>query len=291
MLKKLSLTVLSIVFSFGIANAQALYPHWLYASPGNPTNYQQPQTIFNDVWDPTNHWLRTDIGGNSPTAEALADNTANPTVSGIAAFNMIFDGTTWDRMPGTSAAGVTVNTEFPAAALLANATALPTTTGGYAVPMVYNGSTLDIQQSADRSTFFPAATLTARNSIGASVHEKGSRWSVISNPAAGSQATASISGEANVQHVADCISFSAASTTAPALTALTVNLRDGATGAGTVIWTFQVVISNATGQNVNPHTFCGLNLMGSTATAMTLEFSASLANLIQSVSLSGFNVN
>ena len=46
----------------------------------------------------------------------------------------------------------------------------------------------------------------------------------------------------------------------------------------------------ATGQNVAPFELCGLNLAGTTNTAMTLEFSASLANLIQAVSLSGFNV-
>ena len=133
-------------------------------------------------------------------------------------------------------------------------------------------------------------TLTSRNAVGAALMEKTSRWSVIHNPAAGSQATASIAAEASVRHVADCISFSAGSTTAPALTALTVNLRDGSTGAGTIIWTHQVVISNATGQNTEPFAICGLNLPGTTNTAMTLEWSASLANLIEAVSISGFNV-
>jgi hypothetical protein len=70
-----------------------------------------------------------------------------------------------------------------------------------------------------------------------------------------------------------------------------VNVRDGATGAGTIIWTNQVVISAGTGQNVAPINVCGLNLTGTTNTAMTLEFSASLANLIESVSISGYNVN
>lgn len=34
-----------------------------------------------------------------PDAAALADNTANPTVPGVASFNMCFDGVTWDRCP------------------------------------------------------------------------------------------------------------------------------------------------------------------------------------------------
>jgi hypothetical protein len=44
-----------------------------------------------------------------PTAAALADNTANPTVPGVGAFGHVWDGVTWDRTPGTSADGVTVN--------------------------------------------------------------------------------------------------------------------------------------------------------------------------------------
>ena len=34
-----------------------------------------------------------------PAASVLADNTANPTVPGVASFNMLWDGTTWDRAP------------------------------------------------------------------------------------------------------------------------------------------------------------------------------------------------
>lgn len=44
-----------------------------------------------------------------PTAAALADNTANPTVPAVGAFGMIWDGATWDRSPGTAADGTTVN--------------------------------------------------------------------------------------------------------------------------------------------------------------------------------------
>lgn len=40
---------------------------------------------------------------------ALTDNFSNPTVPGIAAFGMVWDGATWDRAPGTSTDGVLVN--------------------------------------------------------------------------------------------------------------------------------------------------------------------------------------
>lgn len=116
------------------------------------------------------------------------------------------------------------------------------------------------------------------------------RWSVTSTPAAGSQASAARAAAAGRRHVVECVTVSAGSTLAPVLTALTVNLRDGASGAGAVLWTVQVVIPAATGQNVAPFTVCGLELPGTANTAITLEFSAALANLIQSVTLTGYDV-
>lgn len=121
--------------------------------------------------------------------------------------------------------------------------------------------------------------------------DSANRLQARSNPAAGSQATVSAAAVANVVHVADCVAFSAGSVLAPVLTALTVTLRDGATGAGTVLWSQQVVIPASTGQNVAPFAVCGLNLPGTANTAMTLEFSGSLANLIESVGLTYYNVN
>ena len=41
-------------------------------------------------------WSNTEM----PDAAALADNTANPTVPGVAAFLMCYDGSTWDRCQG-----------------------------------------------------------------------------------------------------------------------------------------------------------------------------------------------
>lgn len=111
---------------------------------------------------------------------------------------------------------------------------------------------------------------------------------VVSNPAAGSQASASqAAAGAGLKNVATTICFSASATAAPALTALTVNLRDGASGAGTIKATFQVAIPATTGQSVVP--FCTpVIVIGSANTAMTLEFSAGLANLIESATLHGY---
>jgi hypothetical protein len=114
------------------------------------------------------------------------------------------------------------------------------------------------------------------------------RQKVVSTPAVSTQASASIAAAA-VRHYADCVNFSAGSTTAPALTQMTVNLRDGATGAGTVLASWTVIIPASTGQNVLPFSVCGLQLPGTLNTAMTLEFSAGLTNLFESASLTFFD--
>lgn len=49
------------------------------------------------------------VDSELPAAAAVADNTANPTVPGVASFPHVFDGSTWDRAPGTSADGLLVN--------------------------------------------------------------------------------------------------------------------------------------------------------------------------------------
>ncbi len=78
-------------------------------------------------------------------------------------------------------------------------------------------------------------------------------WIATSTPTAGTQATASkAAGAAGVTHVVDCIAFSAGATTAPTLTKLNVNLRDGASGAGNILASWTVVIPASTGQVVAP---------------------------------------
>lgn len=44
-----------------------------------------------------------------PAAAALADNTANPTAPAVASFLLVWDGVTWDRLPGTAADGALMN--------------------------------------------------------------------------------------------------------------------------------------------------------------------------------------
>lgn len=139
--------------------------------------------------------------------------------------------------------------------------------------------------------FSGAGTLTTALNQGVQLVENGARWVINSQPAVSTQATASKAAAAGIRHVCDTISFSAMNTTAIAAAAqVQVNLRDGATGVGTVLWSCQLFIGLGPGQLVPPFSFKGLNLIGSVNTAMTLEFSALVTNLFESVTASGFDV-
>lgn len=142
---------------------------------------------------------------------------------------------------------------------------------------------------------FPVATtLTGRNTSGALTAEKTSRFTVVSAPAAASQGTASIAAEASVRHVADCVIWSADASAAVTAAAGTLVLRDGATGAGTIIAQWRIAHQVAAGagiQTIAPNSVCGLNLSGTTNTAMTAEFNAGVTGEEQAVTLTGFNVS
>jgi hypothetical protein len=138
-----------------------------------------------------------------------------------------------------------------------------------------------------------STTVTARNVAGALFVEKSSRWTVVSFPASGSQGTASLAAEAGVRHVIDCVSFAGDSSAAVTAAAGNVAIRDGATGAGTVIWQAAIahlVAAGAGVQTIAASSVCGLNLVGTTNTAMTAEFNAGVTGEVQSVSISGYNV-
>ena len=128
-----------------------------------------------------------------PAAAALADAVANPTVPGVGGFGMVWNGTTWDRAPGSTALGQTVNTELPAAAALSDSDSNPTapTVGSAGMvwdssasawvragnakaatdamdgagaqrfhPMLYNGATFDRQRGNQGVTLLASAART-----------------------------------------------------------------------------------------------------------------------------------
>jgi len=72
-----------------------------------------------------------------------------------------------------------------------------------------------------------------------------------------------------------------------AQTPVVVNLRDGATGAGTILRTWALAALVGTTYNINES---GLQIQGTSGNAMTLEFNAATATaVVGSVGLSGFD--
>jgi len=153
---------------------------------------------------------------------------------------------------------------------------------------------LDTERSLTLANSVAATTVTARNLVGSALAEKNTRWTSVSFPASGSQGTATIAAEAAVRHVVDCVTWAADSSAAVVASAGNLAVRDGATGAGTVIWQVAIahLVAAAAGvQTIAPNTVCGLNLAGTTNTAMTAELNAGVTGEVQSVSMSGFNIN
>lgn len=89
-------------------------------------------------------------------ASASSDNFVNPTAPGVLSFPHVFDGSTWDRLPGSSttglsasiagiAAGITlsVDSELPVASASADNFGNPTAPGVLSFPHVYDGTNWD----------------------------------------------------------------------------------------------------------------------------------------------------
>lgn len=115
----------------------------------------------------------------------------------------------------------------------------------------------------------------------------GTGWSVLHTPAAATQATITqAAGAANVRNVCQSISCTLATAGTAQAAALVFNLRDGATGAGTILWSQQVVLPTNSAITIQ---LGGLQIAGSAATAMTLESAAApAAAAFASVAMSGF---
>lgn len=115
-------------------------------------------------------------------------------------------------------------------------------------------------------------------------------WGQTNAAAVSSASTTSrAAGALGVKHVASALSFGWSATTAlAAISTVTVNLRDGASGAGTVLRSYTFTLPAAV---IAAFAFqeSGLNINGSPATAMTLEFAAGVGNLQTFVNLSGFD--
>lgn len=170
-----------------------------------------------------------------------------------------------------------------------NADALGTSNIGHlaavAHNIIFNGTSWDRMRSAS------GAVQAGANALGVAAQVRLGKWSAFSAPAAATQATATrAAGAAGVRHVA---AFIRAKFTIPPTVnqpRIQLNLRDGASGAGTIIWQENfgvgVAVVDALEQTIN----IPVDLIGTAATAMTLEFSAAgAATTLQSLSLFGYD--
>lgn len=200
------------------------------------------------------------VGNITPT-----DGMSNPTtLNAFQIYPMVFNTVSWDRL------------RTPAGDGLAQ-------TGLLGVGVLgWNGATFDKFRTAS------GTDNTAATSLGAVQVAQLSTWSVINTSAGATAATASKAlGGGTVRHVATGITVCFGDTAA-AVTPLLVSLRDGATGAGTILRTW--FLSSPTAGGTRCENVTGLNMSGTANTAMTLEFAAApAATASETVTLTGYS--
>lgn len=105
-----------------------------------------------------------------------------------------------------------------------------------------------------------------------------SPWTITHAPAAAAQATISrASAGAGLKNVMRGFMVSVIASGAVTAETVIVNIRDGATGAGTVLWSAAIEVPTLAGAGTvsgSPFGVSGLYLPGTAATAMTIESSA-----------------
>lgn len=116
------------------------------------------------------------------------------------------------------------------------------------------------------------------------------QWAKTHAPAVNTAATISKAAVALTYHVCQWLTITLANdSTGSVQTVLTFNLRDGATGAGTILASFTLALP-ATAGECRTMTLGGLNLIGTVNTAMTLETaSAPGTHTAASVAFGGFS--
>lgn len=134
-----------------------------------------------------------------------------------------------------------------------------------------------------------AANVAAATQPSAGIITGPGEWSLSHAPAHNNVASASkAAGTGTQRHVCTGLSvIVSAGVSAPAATVVTAVLRDGATGAGTILktWTFVVPAAAGVSQGVSRN---GMHVFGSAATAMTLETSNTASNILASVEFEGY---
>lgn len=148
---------------------------------------------------------------------------------------------------------------------------------------VFNGA------AWDRSRAATAADLVLQPTKGVKLVASPGEWSAFNNGALGAASSASqAAGAAGVRHVLVGYSVIISSQVAPLAGAVTINIRDGASGGGIVLEALTVQIPAALYQPILLQR-SGLSMVGSAATAMTVEQSAAYAAVATSINFEGYD--
>jgi len=204
------------------------------------------------------------IVGTTTPADAFANPT---TTTSIWSLNGVFNGTTWDRQR------------------TATADALASTGVMAGNASLFNGSTFDRQDGVSNTNN------TATTTIGVGYSTPLTTWFTVPNTTSAAATAATISkasGGGSVRHVVTGVTMCFQDSVANTVARL-VNLRDGATGAGTIIKSWYLSNGGVAG-GAQCQSETGLNISGSAATAMTLEFAAApAATASETVSFEGYS--
>ena len=227
-------------------------------------NVMNKNLVFNgSTWD------RMRCGANN------ADNVAVLTL-GVTQNNAYlygFDGTNWDRI---RSGGTDLETQ--AYETLGNLHSV-----GY--NFLDNGASWDRARSM--SALNQAAAAGTSGNRGSTLVALHGNWSINNFPATNTQATVTRAADTSGRrHIVTSLHFSLAGAAAAAAAITQCVVRDGATGAGTILWSGVLAAPIADSAEIS---LGGLSIVGTANTAMTIEFTAaSGAGTQQSVTLTGY---
>lgn len=151
----------------------------------------------------------------------------------------------------------------------------------------------------DSGSWFPVFTATAAQSAltsgnGSTYTIPPGHWSVRNAPASDAQASASkAAGGAGFRHVLCGFTVNLLASIATAGTTGLWVIRDGATGAGTILLSGRLTLLAETTpvyRAIDRDSLSGLNIPGSDNTAMTIEFTGGLADTVQQVMMWGYTL-
>jgi hypothetical protein len=165
------------------------------------------------------------------------------------------------------------------------------TLGSLALNTVTNPAFSQLTDATNSAKMGSATNIAAATSANSLQVVLPGQWTEYHAPAVNTQATKShAAGAAGVRHVCTWVSFTLAqNTTGSAQTLIAFNLRDGATGAGTILASWTMALP-ATACESRTFSLSGLNIIGTAATAMTLETAAApAANTAASVQFGGYS--